>query len=247
MKANPDKYHLLANNTKESFQIKIGNETISNSKYEELLGVKVDHELNFNEHVSSLCKKASQKLNALSRIVSCMTFDQRWLILNSFITSHFPYCPIVCIFHSWELNERINHIHERPLRIVYKDFNSSFQQLLIKDNSLNIHHRNVQKVVAEVFKVKNGLSPELMNYIFEFIEKPYSLRTTSHFRSRKIRTTKYGIETPSYLGPKLWNLVPNEYKTIESLEDFKAKIKTWVPENCPCRLCKTYIHQVGFI
>ena len=54
MKANPDKYHLLANNTKESFQIKIGNETISNSKYEELLGVKVDHELNFNENVKFL-------------------------------------------------------------------------------------------------------------------------------------------------------------------------------------------------
>ena len=56
-----------------------------------------------------------------------------------------------------------------------------------------------------------------------------------------------GIETPPCLGPKLWNLFPNEYKTIESLEDFKAKIKTWVPENCPCRLCKTYIHQVGFL
>ena len=42
-----------------------------------------------------------------------------------------------------------------------------------------------------------------------------------------------GIETPSYLGPRLWNLVPNKYKTIESPADFKAKIKTWVPENCP--------------
>ena len=87
--------------------------------------------------------------------------------------------------------------------------------------------------MTEILKIKNGLLPELMNDFFEFIEKPYSLRTTSHFRSRKIRTTKYGTETPSYLGPKLWNLVPNEYKTIESLEDFKAKIKT-------CRLCKTY-------
>ena len=72
-----------------------------------------------------------------------------------------------------------------------------------------------------------------MNDIFEIIERPYSRRTTSHFRSRKIRTTKYGIETLSYLGPKLWNLVPNEYKTIESPADFKTKIKTWVPENCP--------------
>ena len=66
IKANPEKYHLLINNIKESFQMKIGNEAISNSKYKKLPGVKVDHELNFNEHISSLCKKASQKLNALS-------------------------------------------------------------------------------------------------------------------------------------------------------------------------------------
>ena len=127
------------------------------------------------------------------------------------------------------------------------DFNSSFQELLIEDNSLNIHYRYLKKLVTEIFKVKNGLSSELMNDVFEFIEKPYSLRATSHFRSRKIRPTKYGIETPSYLVAKFWNLVPNEYKTIESLEEFKEKIKTCVPKNCPCRLCKTYIHQVGFI
>ena len=244
MNTNPDQYHLLINNTTESFQIKIGNKTFSNSKYEKLLGVKLGHELNLN--VSSLCKRASQKLNALSRIASCMTFDQRRLILNSFIASHFSYCPIVWMFHSRKLNERIYHIHESALRIVYKDFNLPLQELFIEDNSLNIHHRNLQKLVAEMFTVKNGLSPELMNDVFDFIEKPYSLRTTSHFRSRKIRTTKYGIETP-YLGPKLWNLVPNEYETIESLEDFKPKIKIWVPKNCPCKLCKTYIHQVGFI
>ena len=110
MKANSDKYHLLINNTKESFQIKIGNEAVSNSKYEKLLGVKIDHELNFNEHISSLCKKASQTLNALSQIASCMIFDQRRLILNSFITSHFSYCPIVWMFHSRKLIERITRI-----------------------------------------------------------------------------------------------------------------------------------------
>ena len=64
MKENRDKYRLLINNAKKSFQIKIGNETVSNSKYERLLGVKVYHELNFIEHISSLCKKVSQKLNA---------------------------------------------------------------------------------------------------------------------------------------------------------------------------------------
>ena len=135
-----------------------------------------------------MSKKAGQKLNALSRIASCMTFDQRRLILKSFITSDSLYCPIVWMFHSRKLNERINHIHERALKIVYKDFNSSFEELLIEDNSLNIHHRNLQKLVTEIFKVKNSLSPELMN-VFEFTEKTHSRRTTWHFRSRKIRTT----------------------------------------------------------
>ena len=133
-------------------------------------------------------KKAIRKLNALSRIAPCITFDQRRLILNSFITSHFSYCPIMWMLHSRKLNERINHIHERTLRIVDKDFNSSFQELLIEDDSLNIHHRNLQKLATEIFKDNNGLSPQLMDNVFGFIEKPYSLqklRISSRGRSIK--------------------------------------------------------------
>ena len=131
--------------------------------------------------------------------------------------------------------------------VVYKDLKPSFPELLIEGNILYIQHKNLQKLVTQTFNVKNDLLPELRNDIFEFIKKSCSLRTTSHFRSRRVRLTKYSIETPSHLGPKLQKLVPNEYKTIESLADFKAKIKPWVPENCPCRLCKTYIHQIVFI
>ena len=82
------------------------------------------------------------------------------------------------MFHRRKLNERINHIHERTVRIVYRDFKSSFQELLIEDNSLNIHHRNLEKLMTGIFKVKNSLSPKLMNDVFEFIEESYSLRTT---------------------------------------------------------------------
>ena len=247
MKANPDKYHLLVNNSKDSYQINIGNETITSSKCEKLLGIKIDHELNFNEHVTSLCKKASQKLNALSRLASSMTFDQRKLILNSFIISNFSYCPIVWMFHSRKLNERINYIHERALRIVYRDFKSSFQELLVKDNSVTIHQKNLQKLVTEIYKVKNNLAPELMKEVFEFIEKPYLLRENEHFKIERIHTSRYGLETPSFIGPKLWKLVPQELKSLKTLEEFKKKIKTWVPENCPCKLCKIYIQHIGFI
>ena len=87
----------------------------------------------------------------------------------------------------------------------------------MEDNSLKIYHRNLEKLVTDIFKVKNVLSPKLMNDVFEFIEKPYSLRTTPHYRSKRISTTNYGNKapSPSSLGPNLFNLVPNKYKTIK--------------------------------
>ena len=88
------KYYLLINNNKGSFQIKISNEIVTSSKYEKFKA-KIDHEPNFNEHASSLCKTARQKLHTVSRIACYMTSDQRRLILNSYITSHFTYCAIV--------------------------------------------------------------------------------------------------------------------------------------------------------
>ena len=64
-----------------------------------------------------------------------MTFQQRKLIINSFAISHFSYCRIVLIFHSRQLNNGINNIHERALQIIYKDYTTSFTDLLAKDNS----------------------------------------------------------------------------------------------------------------
>ena len=66
------------------------------------------------------------------------------------------------------------------------------------------------------------------------------------FKTRNIRSTKYGTETLSHLGPKIWNQIPEEIKGAKSLKSFKEKIKLWVPNRCPCRLCKVYIVNLGF-
>ena len=100
--------------------------------------MKADTNLKFEEHVKRLCKKDSQKINALARISSYMIFQQRKLILNFFVVSHFPYCPIAWMFHSRWPNNRINNINERVLRIVYQDYETSFTDLLAKDISLTL-------------------------------------------------------------------------------------------------------------
>ena len=67
------------------------------------------------------------------------------------------------------------------------------------------------------------------------------------FVNQNVRTEYYGKATLSYLGPKFWNILPNEIKSAASLNIFKQKIRRWKPDKCPCKLCKTYIAGVGFI
>ena len=105
--------------------------------------------------------------------------------------------------------------------------------------------KNLQVLVREMqYKVQNNCSPEIMNKLFPINEPiyEYDLRNTSDFIARRIKTGRYGSESLSYLGPRLWNILPDEYKKIQSVKD---KIRSWVTKNCPCRLCKIYIQRVG--
>ena len=65
------------------------------------------------------------------------------------------------MFHNRGLN-KVNSLHERTLSITYDDRSSSFQDLLKKDNSVSVHHRNIQALATEIFKVKNNIAPEIM-------------------------------------------------------------------------------------
>ena len=82
--------------------------------------------------------------------------------MKAFIESQFDYCPLIWIFHSRGTNNKINHLHERWLQIVYKDNINSFEDLLKKDRSFTIHQKNIQSLAIELFKVKGNLSNNVM-------------------------------------------------------------------------------------
>ena len=164
-KLNADKCKLLVSNHDEDASIVIDNEIVEGSKSVKLLGIKIDNELKFKEHVTNICNKVSQKLHALARISGYMKVDKLRLILKAFIESQFQYCPLVWMFHSRTLNNRINRLHERALRLANKDSHLTFEELLIK--SFSIHHRNLQKLAIEMYKFHMNLSPEIMNLIFQ--------------------------------------------------------------------------------
>ena len=95
---------------------------------------------------------------------------KRRILMNAFKASQFSYCPLVWMSHSRTMNNIINKIHEKTLRLVYKDEkNLSLDDLLKKDKSLSIHQRNLQILATEIYKARNDLGSEIMKDIFHSI------------------------------------------------------------------------------
>ena len=167
--------------------------------------------------------------------------------MNSFVSSQFNYCPLLWMCHCRTIHTQINKIHERDLRIVYKNEDLSFDELLEKSGSVSIHYRNLQLLAVEIFKALNNLSSPVMSGLSKIKETKYNLRYTNGIVSNKPHTTMYGLDSVSYLAPKIWEQIPTEIRNCKTLNLFKVKIKTWVPAKCPCRLCKVYVSNVGYI
>ena len=167
--------------------------------------------------------------------------------MKTFIESQFSYCPLVWMFCSRTMNKKINHIHERALRLVYQDYTTSFEELLKKDGSLTFHHRNIHHVAIEMFRVKHNLSPPFMNEIFTHKVNEKGTRSGNTFARPNVETVKKGDRSLRSFGPIVWNtMLPDNLKECESLDEFKSSIKSWTPDNCVCELCRTYVDGLGY-
>ena len=91
-----------------------------------------------------------------------------------------------------------------------------------------------------------NLAAEVMKEAFEIVECLYSLRNVLKLIQAKIHSFRYDIETASFVGARVWNNLPSVPKESKSLDLFNSKIENWIPENCPCKLCKPYHQHISY-
>ena len=112
---------------------------------------------------------------------------------------------------------------------------------------MSIHQKNLQLLATEINKTKNDLGPKTMKDTFHFIQIPYNLRNDPELQRRRKRTVYFRTESISSFAPKIWELIPSNIRSTNSLGIFKEKIKFWTTDKSACRICKRYIGNVGFI
>ena len=135
--------------------------------------------------------------------------------MKAFIESQFGYCPLVWMFYGRQENIRINHLHKGALRIVYKNHDSTFENLLELDNSVSLHHRNIRLLSTELYKVKHNLSNQVTSELFNLKNINYNFRSQTDFELGPIYTTAYGLRSLKYFAPKIWNIVPIDIRNSD--------------------------------
>ena len=164
--------------------------------------------------------------------------------MKSSIEAQSGYFPLVRVFRGRVLNRKINHLHKLSLRIVYKGSISFFHELLQKDHSFTIHHKNIQSLARELYKIKENLSNEIMSSIFPPRLIKYNLRTQTDFFRNFANSSKYGLNSIRFFASKVWQMVPMKMKNLKSLEDFRNKFKRWEPDRSDGKLCRDFANSV---
>ena len=172
------------------------------------------------------------------------------MILNfyeniSFVKSQFGYCPRKWMFRNRKVDRKINHLQERSLRIVYDDYTSSFENLLKKEYSFKIHHKKIQSLAVELFKIFKGITNPVLYYIFPLRSVYYNLRYQIDFSVIRANASHFGLNSLQYFALKVWNVGSPELKNLNNFEMFKSEIRKWEPTHCKCKLCLLYIQNVG--
>ena len=98
-----------------------------------------------------------------------------------------------------------------------------------------------------MFKVHTKTSPEIIKVYLVKEQGNYNLRNQTDFVIPQVKSVNHGLESVRFLGPKIWESLPNDLKNKESADSFKTTIKRWKPESCPCHLCKTYLQNIGYL
>ena len=143
------------------------------------------------------------------------------LIFKAFIVSQFNYFPLLWMIHTKQLNNRINSLHEKALRVTFQNRNSSFSKLLKLEKLASIHYRYIKYLLTEIYKVKMGLSPPVMSDIFSLNQNSsYNITSGVSMSKRNVRTSKLVLRLLIQFGAILWNDLPAELKHMESLNTF---------------------------
>ena len=241
---NLEKYQMMNIGRSTVDTLSINGKEIRTAEELQLLGVTIDSQMDFNNHISALCKRASQKIGVLMRLRNLIPTTAKLHLFKAAILPHLTYCHLAWHFCKASDTRKLERLQERGLRAVFKNNNLSYVNLLKRAKLPTLLNRRLQDLCILMYKVKHELCPSYIRNIFSRQSNTYNLRQ-SDFTLPRFNTVTYGKHSVRFLGPKLWSKLPKNNRDAESLKVFKKRIRDLnlselIDDGCRgCGLCSS--------
>ena len=202
----------------------IDNQKCKPTAYLRILGVNIDVQLSFTQHISHICKKASRKIGVLIRLRNLISYKTKLQLYLTAILPHLTYCQTVLHFCKQSKRRKLERLQERALRAIYNCGTDTCKDLLCSTNFTSLYNRRLREIVILMYKVRNGLAPDYIGEHFNFANEGYSLRNAD-FDIPRYQTIRYVKHSISYLGPYLWSRLSTSDRQRPSLDNFSWNIR----------------------
>ena len=219
MCVNTDKFQsiILNGDGKHTLSIFVQDNTVLSDTSITVLGVVLDDNLKFDEHVLVLCLKASRQINAFKRVSKDLDEKCRIMVYKSFISSNFNYCNVAWMFCGKKNVIKLEKLQERALRFVFYDATASYEDLLERGNFLPLSVYRIRCLGIEVFKCFHSLNPAYLN---DILYNPlWNMISGTHVALNSLNSVlfTYGLRSFWYYGSKSGNLLPYQVKNTREI------------------------------
>ena len=234
MVVNEDKFQAMFLGTVgDGLSISIKDFNILGTDTVKLLGVVLDRNLSFSDHISEMCNKANNRIRSLLRIRKFLDTRKARHLCNAFILSYFKYCPLIWMFSSKGNNRRIESTQARALRVVLSNFDLTQDELYSSLKVVPIHTMCLRVFLVEVYKSIHKLNPEFMWELFVKKDTNMELRKKLLLKL----PAKLGKNSIVFRAVLAWNNLPSKLMLEKNLKAFRASLMNFTGIYCTCKSC----------
>ena len=190
-----------------------------------MLGVNIDDQLKFDNHVSEVSKKVSQQIAVLRRMKRMLPFQIRRDLYLSFIAPHFNHSSETRHFCSKGTTDKLEKINERAIRFVFRDKHTKYEELLRQLGLSTLRFLNAKSYSFHFHKSGVTWPLSAKGLLTSCRKVSYNLRGNNMLILPKPKTTSYGLNWWSYLAAKLWNAIPDSLRTNSNFKVFENNLK----------------------
>ena len=191
----------------------------------DLLGMTIDQDLNFDKHITSICKKVNDQFNVMKRFSNLVSRHTMLVLYRNYIVPHFSYCAAVWHFCGARNSNKLEDLNKRVLRFILNEQNLSYSELLEKTGQVSLHNKRVGNMLITCYKcIHCERYPQYLKQMLNRRSAYYSLRGSDILDLPKVMTTKHGLHSFRYKVVKRWNGLPESCRVQDTLHNFIMSI-----------------------